>query len=147
LAEIPPLEELSKDGLRINSSEEGPAQFSVNWQEEKGKGEGTGESLEVILTDWTFGTEELSSFSPPLGKLERKPCVSIHAKDATRLGLGAGDKVRIRLDEGDVELAVWIEDEMAPGVVVLPRHRLLEWQKIKSLPKFVSYEDVKKVST
>jgi NADH-quinone oxidoreductase subunit G len=146
LAEIPPVEELSGDGLRISLSEKGPAQFSVNWQEEKGKGEGTRDFLEVILTDWTFGTEELSSFSPPLRKLERKPCASMHAKDATRLGLGPGDKVRIRLDEGDVEVDVWIEDDMAPGVVVLPRHRLLEWQKIRALPKFVRFEEIEKVS-
>jgi NADH-quinone oxidoreductase subunit G len=147
LAEVPHFDELTDDGMRISSSDDTPAQFSANWQEEKDKGDDPKDSLEVILTDWTFGTEELSSFSPPLRKLEKSPCASMHTNDAARLGLGLGDKVKIKLDEGDVEVDVWVEEDMAPGVMVLPRHRLLEWQKIKNLPKFVSYEDVKKVST
>jgi len=146
-AVIPPFDELTDDGMRISSYDDGPPQFSVDWQEEKDKGDGPKDYLEVILTDWTFGTEELSSFSPPLRKLERSPCASMHNNDAARLGLGLGDKVKIKLDEGDVEVDVRVEEDMAPGVIILPRHRLLEWQKMKSLPKFVSYEDVKKVST
>ena len=102
--------------------------------------------MEVILTDWTFGTEELSSFSPPLRKLERSPYASIHTHDAAILGLGRGDKVKIELDEGDVEVDVCIQENMASGVIILPRHRLLEWQKIKSLPKFVRFEEIEKVS-
>ena len=145
LAQIPPFGELGDEGMRISSSKDGPPQFSTNWQEEKAKGEGSRDSLEVILTDWTLGTEELSSFSPPLRELERRPCVSIHTDDAARLGLSGGDKVRIRLDEGHVAVDVWIEEDMAPGVIVLPRHRLLEWQKITRLPKFVSFEEIEKV--
>ncbi len=143
---MPPFDELTDDGMRISSSHDGPSQFSVNWQEEKNKGEDANESLEVILTDWTFGTEELSSFSPPLRKLERRPCASMHTDDAARLGLSHGDKVRIKLDEGDVEVDVWVEEHMAPGVLVLPRHRLLEWQKIKRLPKFVRFEEIEKTA-
>jgi NADH-quinone oxidoreductase subunit G len=144
LAEIPPFDDLTNDGIRISSSDDGPPQFSIHWQEEKDKGEDPHESLEVILTDWTFGTEELSSFSPPLRKLERMPCASMHANDAARLGLGHGDKVRIKLDQGEVEVDVWVEEHMAPGVLVLPRHRLLEWQKIRKLPKIVRFEEIEK---
>ncbi|UCG19994.1 MAG: NADH-quinone oxidoreductase subunit NuoG [Deltaproteobacteria bacterium] len=147
LPEIPPFDELAENGMRISSSDNTPPYFAVKWQEEKDKGNGLEDSLEIILTDWTFGTEELSSFSPPLRKLERSPCASMHTKDAARLGLDHGDKVKIKLDEGDVEVDVCAEENMASGAIVLPRHRLLEWQKIKSFPKFVSYEDVKKVST
>jgi NADH-quinone oxidoreductase subunit G len=147
LAEIPTFHELPENDMRISSSNDTAPHFAVNWQEEKEKGKGAEESLEVILTDWTFGTEELSSFSPPLRQLERNPCASMHTDDAARLGLGHGDKVKIKLDEGDVEVDVCIEENMASGVVILPRHRLLEWQKIKSLPKSVSYEDVTKISS
>ncbi len=147
LAKIPPLDEVTEDGVLINSSDEGAGQFSLDWKEEKDEGEKTEDLLEVVLTDWTFGTEELSSFSPPLRKLEKKPCVFMHADDAARVGLSPGDKLKIKLDEGDVEVDVSIAENMAAGVVVLPRHRLLEWQKIKRLPKFVSYAEVKKVST
>jgi NADH-quinone oxidoreductase subunit G len=144
LAQIPPYDELGEDGMRISSSEEGEPQLSVNWQEEKAKDDATGDSLEVILTDWTFGTEELSSFSPPLRELERRPCASMHPDDAVRLGLDRGDRVRIRLDEGHVEVDVCIEEDMAPGVMVLPRHRSVEWQKITGFPKFVRFEEIEK---
>jgi anaerobic selenocysteine-containing dehydrogenase len=60
------------------------------------------------------------------------------------LGLEWGDRVKIRLDEGDVEVDVWIEKDMAPGAVVLPRHRLLEWQRIKGFPKFVRFDEIEK---
>ena len=147
LAEIPPFDELAADGMRISSSDAGPPHFAVNWQEEKDKDKGFEDSLEIILTDWTFGTEELSSFSPPLRKLERSPCTSMHTNDVARLRLSHGDKVKIKLDQGDIEVDFCVKENMASGVIILPRHRLLEWQKLKSLPKFVSYEDVKKVST
>jgi NADH-quinone oxidoreductase subunit G len=147
LGEIPPIEELPGDGVRISSYDDTPPLFSVNWQEEKDKGNVLEDSLEVILTDWTFGTEELSSFSPPLRKLERSPSASIHSDDAARLGLAQGNRVRIELDVGDVQVDVSVEENMASGVIILPRHRVLKWQRIKSLPKFASYGDVKKVST
>jgi len=106
----------------------------------------TEDLLEVILTDLTFGTEELSSFSPPLRKLESKPCLFMQVNDAARMGLSSEDRVRIKLDEGDVEVDVCIEENMASGVVVLPRHRLLEWQKVKRLPKFVRLEQIEKIN-
>jgi NADH-quinone oxidoreductase subunit G len=146
LAKIPPFDKLTGDGVLINSFDEGAVQFSLDWQGEKDKGKGTEDLLEVILTDWTFGTEELSLFSPPLRKLEKKPCVFMHVNDAAKVGLSPGDKVRIQLDEGDVEVDICIEENMTPGVVVLPRHRLLEWQKIKRLPKFVRLEEIEKIN-
>ena len=69
----------------------------------------------------------------------------MHPDDTVRLGLDRGDRVRIRLDEGHVEVDVWIEEDMAPGVMVLPRHRLLEWQRIKGFPKFVRFDEIEKV--
>jgi len=146
LGEIPHLDELAADGMRVSSFDAGLPHFSVNWQEEKNKGKVPEDSLEVILTDWTFGTEELSSFSPPLRKLERSPSASMHINDAARLGLAHENRIKIKLDEGDVEVDLWMEENMAPGVIILPRHRLLEWQKLKSLPKFVRFDEIEKVS-
>ena len=146
LAKIPTFGELTEAGMLINSSDEGTGQFSLDWKEEKDKGDMTGDLLEVILTDLTFGTEELSSFSPPLRKLEKEPCLFMQVNDAARMGLSSEDRVRIKLDEGDVEVDVRLEENMAPGVVILPRHRLLEWQKVKRLPKFVRFEEIEKVS-
>jgi len=103
--------------------------------------------LELILANWTFGTEELSQSSPPLRKLEKEPAVLMHAEVAARLDLSDGDKVTILLGRGALEVSVSVKENMASGIIVMPRHRLLEWQRIESLPKYVSYEDVKKVSS
>jgi NADH-quinone oxidoreductase subunit G len=80
-------------------------------------------------------------------KLEKEPSVFVHVDDAARLGLSDSDKVTILLDGGALEVSVSVKQNMALGVIVMPRHRLLEWQKIETLPKFISYEDVRKVDT
>ena len=71
----------------------------------------------------------------------------MHAEVAARLDLSDGDKVTILLGRGALEVSVSVKKNMASGIIVMPRHRLLEWQRIESLPKYVSYEDVKKVSS
>ena len=100
--------------------------------------------LELVLANWTFSTEELSQYSPPLRKLEKEPSAFMHIDDASRLGLSDSDRVTIKLDDGSLEMSVSVKENMASGVIVMPRHRLLEWQRIESLPKFVSYEDIEK---
>ena len=142
-ANLPPIDKFPNDGVRLSPADGAGPRFSLDWSAEPGR-ERT-DALELILVEWTFGTEELSSLSPPLAEVERKPSLCMHLDDAARLGLLAGDRVSLKLDTGSLEVDVSIKENMASGVVVLPRHRLLKWQKIKTLPKFVSFEDVKKI--
>ena len=100
--------------------------------------------LELVMASWTFGTEELSRHSPPLKKVEKEPSVLMHIDDAARLGLSDGDRVKIKLDGGALEVNVTVRENMASGVIVMPRHRLLEWQKIRTLPKIVRFEEIEK---
>ena len=146
-ADIPAIDELPDDGIRMSSAEEPSPRFALDWLSEMEKDQSPDDHLELILASWTFGTEELSQYSPPLRKLEKEPAVLMHADDAARLDLSDSDKVTILLDRGALEVSVSVKENMAPGIIVMPRHRLLEWQRIESLPKYVSYEDVKKVST
>ena len=146
-ADIPAINELPDDGIRISSPEEPSPRFSLEWLNEREKEQRSDDSLELVLVNWTFSTEELSRSSPPLMKLEKEPALFIHVDDAARLGLSDSDKVRIVLDRGSLEVSVLVKENMASGIIVMPRHRLLEWQKIETLPKFVSYEDVRKVDT
>jgi NADH-quinone oxidoreductase subunit G len=146
-ADIPATDELPDDGIRISSPEEPYPRFSLEWLNEREKEQRSDDSLELVLVNWTFSTEELSRSSPPLMKLEKEPALFIHVDDAARLGLSDSDKVRIVLDRGFLEVSVSVKENMASGIIVMPRHRLLEWQKIETLPKFVSYEDVRKVDT
>jgi NADH-quinone oxidoreductase subunit G len=145
--DIPAIKELPDDGIRVRFPEEPSPRFSLGWLNEPAENQRPENSLELVLVNWTFSTEELSCSSPPLIKLEQKPTVFIHVDDAARLGLSDGDRVTIALDRGALEVSVTVKENMASGIIVMPRHRLLEWQQIKTLPKFVSYEDVKKVDT
>jgi NADH-quinone oxidoreductase subunit G len=146
-ATIPAIDELPEDGIRVSPSEEPSPRFSLDWIHELERKQSPDNSLELVLANWTFSTEELSQYSPPLMKLEKEPSVFVHVDDAARLGLSDSDKVTILLDGGALEVSVSVKQNMALGVIVMPRHRLLEWQKIETLPKFISYEDVRKVDT
>jgi NADH-quinone oxidoreductase subunit G len=145
-ADIPAIDELPDDGIRMSSPEEPSPRFSLDWLNELEKKRSPDDSLELVLVNWTFSTEELSQYSPPLMKLEKEPAVFMHVDDAARLGLSDSDKVTILLDRGALEVSVSVKENMASGIIVMPRYRLLEWQKIETLPKFVSYEDVKRVN-
>ena len=59
-----------------------------------------------------FGSEELSSHSPPIAERSGRPEVLLHPKDAAALGLEAGQGAQIN---GSAALAVRIEPGMALG--------------------------------
>jgi len=44
----------------------------------------------------------------------------MHPADAARRGLADGGRVRVRSRAGEVEVALRVSDEVAPGVVSLP---------------------------
>jgi NADH-quinone oxidoreductase subunit G len=97
--------------------------------------------LEIILTDRTFGTEELSSHSACLETLENEPFAGLHRTDAEPLGLRDGDRIAIRTENAAVALAVKVFDNMAPGVMVVPRLNRLPWQ---ALGTRVRRQDIRK---
>ena len=103
--------------------------FSVDSLSSKGDRR-TEDSLHLLLVDWTFGTEELSSYSKCGHPAEKPPSLLMHPEDAERLTLHQGEKVLISLDTGDLEVELRTEEKMARKVAALPRHRQLEWQKV-----------------
>jgi len=104
-----------------------------------------GESLDLFFVDWTFGTEELSSYSPFTQQAEKSPCLFLHAADATRLGLADKGRVRIALDSGSLEVEICVAEKMAPGMMILPRHRRISWQVLAGLPARVGLDKIKKI--
>ena len=50
--------------------------------------------------------------------------------DAEGLNLSAGDRVAIELDRGTLEADIRVIDNMAAGMLIIPRHRNLDWQKM-----------------
>ena len=88
------------------------------------------DQLELLLVDWTFGTEELASYSPIMQEAEAAPVLLIHPDDAGKLGLGDGNRANLHLPKGSLAVTVKLAAALAPGVLVLPRHRQLDWRKL-----------------
>jgi NADH-quinone oxidoreductase subunit G len=97
--------------------------------------------IEIILSERTFGTEELSSYSACLETLEDELFAGLHRKEADSLDIRDGDRIAIRTESATVELAVKVFDHMAPGVMVVPRLRRLPWQ---ALGKRIRRQDIRK---
>jgi predicted molibdopterin-dependent oxidoreductase YjgC len=68
-------------------------------------------------------------------------------EDARKMGLRDGDKVIINLDSGSVQVDLCVKENMASGVMVLPRHHRIEWQKLKAVPSLVRPEQIEKART
>jgi anaerobic selenocysteine-containing dehydrogenase len=101
-------------------------------------------NLDLLLVDWTFATEELSAYSRYVRQVEENPCLFMHPRDASRAGVAHKDRCTLHLDGGSVELEVHVVEGMAPGVVILPKHRQLAWQKVKRWPSRVGIDQIRK---
>ncbi|MCX5893976.1 MAG: NADH-quinone oxidoreductase subunit NuoG [Deltaproteobacteria bacterium] len=101
--------------------------------------------LELLLVDSTFGTEELASYSKHIHQVEEPPRLLMHPEDAARLSLGPGDRVALRLPGGVLEVTLQVAENMALGVIVLPRHRQLDWRVTPDYHVPVAYHDIAKV--
>jgi NADH-quinone oxidoreductase subunit G len=102
------------------------------------------EELELFFADWTFGTEELSGYSPFIQQVEEAPRLLMASRDGARLGLKDKDPVILHLDGGALEVELRLSEKMAAGVLVLPRHRGLLWQKVKEVPAWISPDRITK---
>ncbi|MGO9174961.1 MAG: molybdopterin-dependent oxidoreductase [Desulfobaccales bacterium] len=102
--------------------------------------------LELLLVEATFGAEELASYSKPIREVEQPPRLLMHPGDAARLGLNSGDQVVLRLPGGELTVALQVAEQMAPQVLVLPRHRLLNWRLAPDYQIMVAYHDLVKVN-
>ena len=69
-----------------------------------------------------WNTGAISRRSKGLMKMWGDPLVWVNPSDAARLGLGAGDLVRIGSAAGQVEMRVRLCPEMLPGQVFVPIH-------------------------
>ena len=103
------------------------------------------EHLEFILSDQTFGTEELSCYSRWTRQAEPAPCFLMHPNDANRLGLSDGDRIAIGLRGDEVTMDVHIHRNMATGVVITPRHHRVAWQKLRKTPFKVTDRKIHKL--
>ena len=101
--------------------------------------------LELVLVDWTFGTEELSTYSRFATQGETSPKLFMHPDDADRLGFAHAEKVGLRADEQDVVFELALASNMAAGMIIAPRHRQVEWRKLKQWSMIVPDDHIHKV--
>ncbi|MCL4502276.1 MAG: NADH-quinone oxidoreductase subunit NuoG [Deltaproteobacteria bacterium] len=101
--------------------------------------------LELLLVDSTFGTEELASYSRYIHPVEEHPHLHLHPEDAAKLGLQPGDQVALRLPGGELRVPLAVAENMAPGVMILPRHRQLNWRLVPDYQVWVAASDIVKV--
>lgn len=135
-----PLSAVPPQGFRVYAEEKGQP-----FLPQEGPPEEQRDAFELLLTDWTFGTEELAAYSGFVQQVEKKPLLFMQTRDAEGLGFRDGDQVRLALEAGDLEVSLSVAEKMARGVIVLPRHRQLEWQKIKRFPAWVEREKITKI--
>jgi NADH-quinone oxidoreductase subunit G len=126
-AGLPPIDALGDEGIRIEPGAPPADRFSAEKIAEDAAHPG---SFELIPVEWTFGTEELSVHSACLNDLAGRPCILMHRSDAQKLNLSDGDRLSIALDGGTLEVPLRAADDMAPGTLVMPRHKDLDWQKM-----------------
>jgi NADH-quinone oxidoreductase subunit G len=98
----------------------------------------------LLLVDQVFGTEELSACSPHLVSLQPAPCAFIHSDEAQRFGLADGDAITIQTEQGTLTAQLCVQEHMAAGLLVLPRHRQLPWQIFKAGQRRLSSDQIRK---
>jgi len=136
--------EEGKEGVRINPGRRTESAFSLDGLAKPEGDQGPEARLQLLLVDWTFGTEELSGYSSYAQQVEKAPCLFMHSKDAGASNLNNRDKVILALDGGPLELELCVVENMSPGVIVLPRHRQIPWQKWRDIPSWVSLAQIGK---
>jgi predicted molibdopterin-dependent oxidoreductase YjgC len=135
-------DELPKS-IRVNPRQEKSRPFSSNQWSRSGQDSQRDSRLELLVVDWTFGTEELSAYSKFIQQVEKEPCLFISQTDASTLGLEDGQRIAVPLEKGRLEAILRIADNVAPGVMVMPRHRQLAWQKIEKWPVKVEIKQIR----
>ena len=137
-------DQIPQEGFHLGAGVNPDLRFNLDWIREKEHTPDREEGFELLLTDWTFGTEELSSLSPCLIELEREPCMVRHVGDAKELGCTDGDFVEITTELGSLQVMVALDQTMAPGVLCLPRHPRLPWRIFKDIKITIKKDHIKK---
>jgi NADH-quinone oxidoreductase subunit G len=147
--EVPPFSNVQftdeqSDGIRVDLGQEKEKAFSSNGRIPSEKERRRDGELELLVADWTFGTEELSAYSEYVQQVEKEPCLLMHPKDASRAGLKDKERITLHLDRGLLEVDLRVADTVAPGVIILPKHRRLRWQQMGRRPWRVGVDRIGK---
>jgi len=70
----------------------------------------------------------------------------MHTSDAESLDLSEGNRIVIETENGKLELILRVADNMAAGVLLVPRHCKLSWQIFETGSVSIGRDQIKKVA-
>jgi NADH-quinone oxidoreductase subunit G len=146
-AEHPAFEEINGMTYPVNGMRIIPAPSETNFAStaSKSKKPAKAKGLLLHLVGWMYGTGELSIYSDTLESVVPEPVLVMHSNDARHLGLADGDMVSIETGAGSIEVKLSVSEKMAQGVLILPRHRNLNWQKLRDASVMVASDHIRKI--
>jgi NADH-quinone oxidoreductase subunit G len=115
-------------GIIIHSGAKTESAFASDQAGRNQPSTGDASILDLVFTDLTFGSEELSRRSECLFELEPEPVILLHTRDAAKMNLADENPVSIQTESGSMTARLKVIENMAPGVLIVPRHRKLAWQ-------------------
>ncbi len=86
------------------------------------EGEGTVGAMQLVLGQSIYHSGKLSTQDEGLMKIYNKPTLQVSEADATALDLKNDDWVRVKSEQGSVELAITILPSLLKGIVWFPEH-------------------------
>ena len=146
LADVHVSPDFPGEGLRLNSGVKTDLRFAADFSGPSGRHPESTGILKLIFSDLTFGTEALSAHSECLQDLEPEPAVFMHTREAQGLNLVDGDTISIRTESGRFEAKLKVLENMAAGVLVIPRHRKLSWQIFDTGMSGIGRDQITKVT-
>jgi NADH-quinone oxidoreductase subunit G len=145
LADVNESSGIADEGLRLSSGAKTDLRFAADISGQPGQHPEPSGRLKLIFADLTFGSEALSAHSECLRELEPEPAVFMHTREAQSLDLVDGELISIQTENGRLEAQLKVVENMAAGVLVVPRHRKLAWQIFETGTLSIGREQIKKV--
>lgn len=132
-----------RESFRLVPDRQPTKDFAGAFQQETDlRGDG---HMELMLVDQMFGTEELSCHSQFAREAEKPPRLIMNTSDAERLGFTQGNRVSLQVKGVNIEAGLQCVERMAAGVMVLPRHRGIPWQKFEAPRVSVPLDRIKRL--
>jgi len=60
------------------------------------------------------------------------------------MGIAAGDTIALPVDGVRLEMEVEVTEQMARGIMILPLHRQLDWDRISRIPSSILKKRIKR---
>ena len=139
---LPGVVQIPQEGTRFSQAPNSQKRFE---RLQPSGGSTDGGRLEVLVAERTFGTEALSAYSACLRERADVPCIFMHSSDAQHLNLNDGDQVAVELHGGAIEARLQVVENMASGILIIPRHPDLGWQKMNTGRTWVRKKQIRNV--